>query len=71
MATTAVLGYKTLMDVVNQYTSLDAGGKYIEIAEVLNRACPLLTVLPMVPSNQIMSHIGSRRSYLVTPGTRD
>ncbi len=70
MATTAVLGYKTLMDVVNQYTSLDAGGKYIEIAEVLNRACPLLTVLPMVPSNQIMSHIGSRRSYLVTPGTR-
>ncbi len=70
MATTAVLGYKTIMDVINQYTSLDGFAKYLEIVEVLNRACPLLKILPFEPSNQIMSHIGSRRSYLVSPGTR-
>ena len=68
--TTAVLGYKTLMDIVNQYTSIDSHGVYLEIAEILNRRCPLLGVLPMKPSNQIMSHIDSRRSYLPTPGTR-
>jgi hypothetical protein len=66
----SVLGYKTLADVMNQYTSLDANGLYLEISEVLNRACPLLRIMPMVESNQVISHIGSRRSYLVTPGTR-
>ena len=70
MATTSVLGYKTLIDVVKQYTSLDANAKYLEIAEILDRACPLLKMLPMEPSNQIMSHIGSRRSYLSSPGSR-
>jgi len=67
---TAVLGYKTFMDVVNSYTTLDAKGVYLEIAEVLNRKCPLLGILPMEPTNLIMSHIGTRRSTLMTPQPR-
>ena len=70
MASTAVLGYYTLMDVVNQYTSLDAKASYIWAANVLARKCPLIRMLPMVASNQIMSNIDSRVSYLPTPGTR-
>src|SRR5512139_383532 len=70
MASTTQLGYHTLVDVVNEYTSLDAQGQYLWPAQVLNRKCPLVKVLPMVASNQIMSNIGSRDSYLVTPGTR-
>ncbi len=69
-ANTAVLGYSTLMDVVNEYTSLDALGQYIWAAQVLDRKCPLVKVLPMIASNQVMSNIGSRDSYLSTPGAR-
>jgi hypothetical protein len=58
------------MDVVNEYTSLDANGVYLKAAEVLNRKCPLLALLPLVASNQIMSNIGSRDSYLPSPGVR-
>jgi hypothetical protein len=70
MATTAVLTYSTLMDVVNQYTSLDAQAQYIWAAKVLARKCPFIKDAPFVASNQIMSNIGSRESYLPTPGTR-
>ncbi len=70
MTTSAVLGYFTLMDVVNQYTSLDAKGTYIWAAKVLAKKCPLIRDMPMVASNQIMSNIGVRESYLPTPGTR-
>ena len=70
MTTTALLGYYTLMDVVNSYTSLDAKGQYIWAADILARKCPLLKVLPFIPSNQIMSNIDARRTYLPTPGTR-
>lgn len=67
---TAVLGYDTIMDVINEYTSLDAQGQYIYAAKVLARKCPLMRRLPMVASNQIMSNIGTRESYLPAPGTR-
>jgi len=70
MGTTAVLGYDTIMDVVNEYSSMDAKGQYLFAAKVLNRKCPLTERLPMVASNQIMSNIGTRESYLPTPGTR-
>jgi hypothetical protein len=42
MASTAVLGYNTIMDVINEYTSLDARAQYIYAAKVLNRKCPLI-----------------------------
>lgn len=70
MASTDLIGYNTLLDVVNQYTSLDAQAQYIWAAKVLSRKCPFIKDAPMVASNQIMSNLGSRDSYLPTPGTR-
>lgn len=67
---TEVVGYYTLMDVVNDYTSLDARGTYIWAAKVMARKCPFVMDMPMVASNQIMTNIGVRESYLPTPGTR-
>lgn len=67
---TDLLGYDTLMDVVNQYSSLDGSANFIEAAHVLTRTKPFLRYMHMQPSNQIMSNIGSRDSYLPTPGTR-
>lgn len=70
MTTTAVLGYSTLMDVVNDYTSQDGKASFIYAAKVLAKTKPIFRDMPMVASNQIMSNIGSRESYLPTPGTR-
>lgn len=70
MATTAILGYNTIMDVVNQYTSLDAQAAYIEAAKTLSRKCPLIEIIPFMPSNQTMGQVGSRDASLVTPSTR-
>jgi hypothetical protein len=70
MSSTAVLGYFTLMDVVNSYTSLDNQAQFIYAANVLAKSKQIIRDMPMVASNQIMSNIGSRVSYLPTPGTR-
>ena len=70
MTTAAVLGYTTLMDVVNSYTSLDGQAQYVYAAKVLAKTKPFIRDMPMVASNQIMSNIGARQSYLSTPGTR-
>lgn len=67
---TETIGYFTLMDVVNDYTSLDGNAAYIYAAKVLAKSRPFVRDMPMVASNQIMSNIGSRESYLPTPGTR-
>jgi hypothetical protein len=64
------LGYSTLQDVVNDYSSLDANAKFIKAAEVLDRACPLISYLPMVPSNQILSNVAVRADSIPVPGTR-
>lgn len=70
MPTTETLGNYTIMDIVNSYTSLDGQAMYIWAAKVMSKKCPLLRHLPFFPSNQIMSNIGSRVTYLPTPGTR-
>lgn len=70
MTTNALLGYDTIVDVVNQYSSMDGNAGYLEVVNTLARRTPLIKILPMVPSNQIMSEIGSRSSTLTTPGTR-
>lgn len=69
MATNDVTGF-TLMDVINDYTSLYGKGQYIWAAKVMARKCPFVQDMPMIASNQIMSNIGVRESYLPTPGTR-
>jgi hypothetical protein len=67
---TAVVTNYTIMDIVNGYTSLDGQAQYLWAAKVMAKKCPLLRLLPFFASNQIMSNIGSRVTYLPTPGTR-
>src|SRR4030042_2377143 len=66
----AVLTKYTVMDIINSYSSLDGQAQYLWAAKVMELKCPLLRYLPFFPSNQIMSNIGSRVTYLPTPGTR-
>jgi hypothetical protein len=70
MASTDLGGVFTIMDVVNEYSSMDGAAQYIWAAKVLARKCPMVRDMHMVASNQIMSNIGARESYLPTPGTR-
>jgi hypothetical protein len=66
MASTDILGFPTLTDIMNEYSSMDPSGVYLKSAQVLDRACPILKVLPMIKSNQIISNVGSRDSQLGT-----
>lgn len=64
------LGYTTLQDVINNYSTPDARAPFIMAARVLDRQCPLIRYLPFVPSNQILSNIAVRTDSLPIPGTR-
>ena len=64
------LGYSTFIDVVNNYTSTDANASLITAARVLDRKCPLLSILPMIPSNNVLSNVAVRNDSLPVPGTR-
>ena len=70
MAEQTTLGYYTLMDVVRDYTSMDSNALLLEIARILDRECPLVKILPMIASNQILSNLVTRTNYLPVPGTR-
>ncbi len=70
MSSTDLGGSFTLMDVVNDYSSMDAKGQYIFAAKVMSKKCPFVQDMPLQASNQIMSNIGVRESYMPTPGTR-
>src|SRR5271157_2821223 len=70
MADVAQLGYTTLDDVITNYSTVDAMARYVMAARVLDRMCPLIRYLPMVPSNQILSNIAVRTDSLPVPGTR-
>lgn len=65
-----VTGSHTIIDIINSYTTLDAKAKYLWAANILARKCPFFMDMPMKASNQIMSNLGARVSYLPTPGTR-
>ena len=64
------LGYTTLQDVINNYSTVDARAPFVMAARVLDRMCPLIRYLPMVPANQILSNIAVRTDSLPIPGTR-
>lgn len=64
------LGYTTLQDVINNYSTQDARAPFVMAARVLDRMCPLIRYLPMIPSNQILSNIAVRTDSLPIPGTR-
>jgi len=64
------LGYTTLQDVINNYSTVDARAPFVMAARVLDRMCPLIRYLPFIPSNQILSNIAVRTDSLPIPGTR-
>jgi len=64
------LGYSTLQDVIINYSTTDAMAKYVMAARVLDRVCPLIRYLPMVPANQILSNVATRTDSLPVPNTR-
>ena len=64
------LGYTTLTDVVNSYSSTDARAQFVQPAKVLARACPLLEFLPFVPANNMLFNVARRTDYLDVPATR-
>ena len=66
----SLLGWYTLLDVVQDYTSQAGNALLLEIARVMDREIPLLKILPMVASNEILSNLASRSNYLPSPGTR-
>ena len=70
MADVSQLGYTTLQDVVNNYSTADARAPFVMAARVLDRQCPLIRYLPMVPSNQILANIAVRTDSIPVPGTR-
>src|SRR5271166_5277263 len=70
MADVSQLGYSTLNDVISNYSTADARAVFVEAARVLDRQCPLIRYLPMIPSNQILANVAIRTDSLPIPGTR-
>lgn len=66
----SILGYPTLIDIFNNYSSTDARAQFIWAARILDRMCPLIRVMPMIESNQMLSNVATRTDYLPSPGTR-
>lgn len=66
----SLLGYTTLQDVINNYSTSDARAPFVMAARVLDRECPLIRYLPFIPSNQILNNIAVRTDSLPVPGTR-
>ncbi len=64
MADVSVLGYSTLMDIVSNYSSTDAGARFVMPKRVLDRMTPLVRMLPLKASNNILSNIATRTDSL-------
>jgi hypothetical protein len=58
------LGYSTLTDIVANYSSSDAGARFVMPKRVLDRMTPLVKMLPMKASNNILSNIATRTDSL-------
>jgi hypothetical protein len=69
MATNDISKY-TISDVINTYSSLDGNAMYVKAANILARKCPLFRMLPVYPTNQIMSEIYSKVTSMGTPSLR-
>lgn len=64
------LGYSTFTDILANYSSADAGAKFVMPKRVLDRMTPLVKMLPMVASNNILSNIATRTDSLPVASTR-
>lgn len=69
MSTTELTKY-TISDVINSYSSLDGNAMYVKSANVLALKCPLFRMLPVFPTNQIMSEIFSKVNSMGSPSLR-
>ena len=65
-----VLPYTTLIDIFNNYSSTDARAMWIWAARILDRMCPLIRVMPMIPSNNMLSNVATRTDSIPSPTTR-
>jgi len=70
MADVSQLPYPTWADIMNNYSSSDTNAMWLNAARVLDRKTPLLTILPMIPSNNVLDNVASRTDSLPVPGTR-
>lgn len=70
MADISLLGYNTFQDIVTNYSSSDAGARFVLPKRVLDRMTPLIRMLPMKPSNNILSNIATRTDSLPVASTR-
>lgn len=66
----SVLNYPTLNSIVDNYSSTDANAKWIWAARILDRMCPMMRIMPMIESNNILSNVATRTDYLPTPSNR-
>jgi hypothetical protein len=64
------LPYSTLLDIVQNYTSADAAARFVLPKRILDRMTPLVKMLPMKPSNNILSNIAVRTDSLPVASTR-
>lgn len=64
------LPYQTFTDIVSVYSSLDAGAKFVLPTRVLDRMTPLVKMIPMISSNNILSNIAVRTDSLPIASTR-
>jgi hypothetical protein len=70
MADVSQLGYSTLIDIVQNYSSADAGARFVLPKRVLDRMTPLIRIIPMKASNNILSNIATRTNSLPIASTR-
>lgn len=64
------LGYSTFYDIVSNYSSMDAAARFVLPKRVLDRMTPLVKMLPMKTSNNILSNIAVRTDSLPVASTR-
>ena len=70
MADVSQLGYPTFVDIVQNYSSADAGAVFVLPKRVLDRMTPLVRMLPLKASNNILSNIATRTDSLPVASTR-
>lgn len=70
MADVSLLGYSTFADILANYSSADAAAQFILPKRILDRMTPLVKMLPLKPSNNILSNIAVRSDSLPVASTR-
>ena len=70
MTDVAQLGYSTFFDIISNYSSTDAAAHFVMPKRVLDRMTPLVRMLPLKASNNVLSNIAVRTDSLPVASTR-